>query len=144
VSVARLLERGMDARLRRRLIPGSTLLEDPRGRDPVVPADLHVRAPVADDGTATCEQCSQPFPLARLNVTARGYRCDACAVRNAVAAGPAQLDDNNLKVGRGRWWLMPLVIAAATPVVILYPAATIVAVLVVAAVLFRFVLRRGL
>ena len=36
----------MDAQLRRRLMPGSTFLEDPQGRDPVVPADLHVRAPV--------------------------------------------------------------------------------------------------
>jgi hypothetical protein len=134
----------MDDRLRRRLMPGSTLLEDPRGRAPVIPADIDVRTPVAEDGTATCEQCSERFPIARLNVTAHGYRCDACAARNIVGAAPAQLDDKNLKVGRGRWWLMPVVIAVATPIVILYPAATIVAVFVVAAVLFRFVLRRGL
>ena len=132
----------MDDRLRRRLMPGSTFLEDPRGRDPVVPADINVRAPVADDGTATCDQCSQPFPIARLNVTAHGYRCDGCVTRGIVDAGPARLDDKSLKVGRGRWWLMPLVIAAVTPIIILYPAATIVAVFVVAAVLFRLVLRR--
>src|SRR5215468_9218843 len=120
----------MNDRLRRRMMPGSVLLEDPRGRDPVVPADLHVRAPVGDDGTAACEQCAQRFPITQLNVTAHGYRCDVCAAQAVVDAGPKQLDDKNIKVGRGRWWIGPLIIAAASPIVILYPAAVLVLVLV--------------
>jgi len=130
--------------LRRRLLPGSALLDDPRGREPIVPRDLHVRAPVAVDGTAACDLCSQRFPIDQLNVNAHGYRCDACTARMVREAGPAELDDKNIKVGRGRWWVVPLIGAAATPLIIIYPAVTLVVVLVIAMVLLRLVMRRGL
>jgi hypothetical protein len=134
----------MDDDLRRRLIPGSSLLDEPRGREPVVPRDLHVRAPVGADGTAACDLCSERFAIDKLNVTAHGYRCDACIAKAIRDAGPAELDDKAIKVGRGRWWIWPLVIAAVSPLIIVFPAATFVIVFVVALVLLRLFLRRGL
>jgi hypothetical protein len=131
-------------RLRRALLPGSSLLEDHKGRAPVVPRDIGVRATQNADGTAPCDLCSAAYPIAELEVTAHGYRCAACVARLVREAGPAELDDKNLKVGRGRWWIMPLVIVAASPIIILYPAATIVLVLAVAAFMLRLVMRRGL
>jgi hypothetical protein len=54
------------------------------------------------------------------------------------------LDDKNLKVGRGRWWLMPLVIAVAGTITVLEPALVFVSVVLVAGVVLRLLVRRGL
>jgi hypothetical protein len=125
--------------LANRLLPGAPLLDDHRSWAPAVPHDLAKPPPIVSDGHAACESCAQSFPLAALNITAHGYRCEACA-----AAALARPLPENVKVGRGRWWLLPAIMAPGVVITILYPVAVFVLVLLVAAVAFRLFLRRGL
>lgn len=133
----------MNDRLRRRLMPGSVLLEDPKGWAPAVPADIAEPPPVSVDGSAACSTCNRHLPLDRLSITAHGYRCDACATREALGSEPA-VDVETVKIGRGRWWIMPIVVVIGSAITIAYPAAVFVAVGLVAATGFVLFLRRGL
>lgn len=99
--------------------------------------------PVASDGTAACELCSSCFPLAALTITAHGYACDPCSTRTALAVN-APVDVETVKVGRGRSWLMPLIIAVGAAITIVAPAAVFIGTWVVAAILLWLYLRRGL
>lgn len=127
-----------DLRLRNRLLPGVVLLDDKQTWDPVVSLDVNVPPPpVSAAGTAPCELCAAQLPRDKLEVTAHGYRCAACIQSALVQPLPA-----DLKVGRGRWWLMPIIFAVGGAFVILSPAIALVSTFVVAA-LFQFFVRRG-
>lgn len=129
-----------DHRLRNRLLPGVVLLDDQQTWAPVVPRDMNAPPPaVSAEGTAACEQCLSEFPLAQLEITAYGYRCAGCARSALVQPLPA-----NLKVGRGRWWIMPIVFAVGGAFVFIAPAVALIGTLVVAALTFQFFVRRGL
>lgn len=134
----------MTPRVRNRLLPGVTLLDEPAGWAPSVPADLDEAAPPVDAaGTAACEACGTRLPLASLDITTRGYRCAAC-VSNELRRAPAPAGDlEHVKIGRGRWWLMPLVIAVGAGVTLVEPGAVLVVVGLVALALLVWVLRRG-
>lgn len=126
-----------------RFVPGGSLLQDHNTFDPVVPADLARREEANGDGTANCESCRATFPLASLDITQYGYRCAPCQKSAAqMLVPPPDLD--NVKVGRGRWWIMPIVIAVGSALTILYPAAVLIAVFGVAMLAFRLMARRGL
>jgi hypothetical protein len=90
---------------------------------------------------AECTSCRGDFPLPSLAITAHGYRCDGCA-RQAVLDGGPKGDLDNVKVGRGRWWIMPIVIAAGAAFTIAFPQYVIFAILVVVAL--AAMLLRGL
>ena len=129
-----------DHRLRNRLLPGVVLLDDQQTWAPVVPRDINAPPPpVSAEGTAPCEQCQSTFPLAQLEITAYGYRCAGCAKAALIQPLPT-----NLEVGRGRWWIMPIVFAVGGAFVFIAPAVALVATLVVAALTFQFFVRRGL
>jgi hypothetical protein len=134
----------MDRKVRNRLVPGASLLDDHNTWAPEVPRDLLKRTPVADDGTAKCDLCSKSFPIAALDVTYRGYMCGACTVTAAQRDNPAPVNPDNVKVGRGRWWIMPIVIVVGGAITIVYPVAALVTVVVVAMLVFRLILRRGI
>lgn len=94
------------------------VLTDHKGWDPVVPDDLHLAKlpPVADDGTAECWQCRARLPFAQLDIAGQAYSCRPCALRTsqvAAAQQAASIDVDNVKVGRGRWWILPLCFAGA-------------------------------
>ena len=95
------------------------LLDEPksRGWDPVVPADLHANPlpPVAADGTAACWQCKAILPFAQLDIAGNAYSCRPCMLRTAqvnASMDASKIDVDNVKIGRGRWWLWPLMAAA--------------------------------
>lgn len=129
-------------RVVRRLVPGGALLDDRQSWAPKVPHDLNAPPPaIAADGTSACEVCAKKLPLAQLEITAYGYRCAACASVAVKLAAPADLD--NVKIGRGRWWLMPIVFAVGGAFMIIAPAISLVVTMIVAGVVFRFFVRRG-
>jgi hypothetical protein len=129
-----------DDRLRNRLLPGIVLLDDKQTWDPVIPLDLNAPPPVVSaEGTAACEQCRAQFPLGQLEITAHGYRCSGCATSALVAPLPA-----NLSVGRGRWWLLPIIFAVGGAFVLIAPAVALISTVVMAAVTFQLFIRRGL
>jgi hypothetical protein len=109
-----------------------------------VPADLAQREEANADGTAKCESCRATFPLASLDITQYGYRCAPCQKAAAQMLVPAPTDLDNVKVGRGRWWIMPIVIAVGSALTILYPAAVLIVVVGIAGLAFRVMMRRGL
>jgi hypothetical protein len=78
-----------------------------------------------------CERCREMFPPEALSITAYGYECAECARKAAIdSAGPVDLE--NVKVGRGRWWIMPVVVAAGGAFTFMFPEYVIVAIVVVA------------
>jgi hypothetical protein len=84
---------------------GVTLLQDPKGWDPVVPADLHSSRlpPVAEDGTAECIQCKTRHRYETLTIANEMYFCAGCHAMNTrwQAQQAAQgVDVDNVKVGR--------------------------------------------
>ena len=118
------------------------LLGDNRTWDPQIPRDLGAPPPpIAADGTAACSSCQQRRPLAQLEITAHGYQCAACAAHLPLAAGAAI--DPDQKIGRGRWWLLPLLIAVGAVLTILYPGAILIGSFVVAAIVLRVLMWRG-
>jgi hypothetical protein len=131
----------MDSNLRNRLLPGGALLGENNRWEPAIPRDMTAAPPPVVDGQAKCEQCTKAFPLTALEITQWGYSCGACAA--AQVAGPP-VDASNVKVGRGRWWIMPIVIAVGAAITIVAPGAVLVTALVVAAITLRLFLRRGL
>ncbi|HEY4182216.1 MAG TPA: hypothetical protein VGM90_35475 [Kofleriaceae bacterium] len=82
-------------------------------------------------GEARCQACRQIFPLDALSITAYGYDCEGCTRKAALDGGPKG-DLDNVKVGRGRWWIMPIVIAAGGAFTFMFPEYVIVAIAVVA------------
>jgi hypothetical protein len=91
------------------------LLSEPSssGRDVVVPHDLHLAKlpPLAEDGTAECWRCKQRLPFAQLDIAGQAYQCRPCMLRaNQVATGHVDVD---VKIGRGRWWLLPSIFVTA-------------------------------
>ena len=126
-----------------RFVPGGSLLQDHNTFEPVIPADLAKRESANDDGTANCEMCRAAFPLASLDITQYGYRCAPCQKQAAQALVPPP-DLDNVKVGRGRWWIMPIVIAVGSALTIMYPAAVLIVVVGVAGLAFRVMMRRGI
>lgn len=130
-------------RLRNRVLPGAALLDDHNTWAPVVPYDADSPPPPVEGGTSTCDACSRTLPLTALNITAHGYRCDACAAAAIQQQGPAVVDASNVKVGRGRWWLWPAIIAPSAAITILYPGAVFIVVAVAALLVFAIFMRRG-
>jgi hypothetical protein len=102
------------------------VFDEHKGRDVVIPPDLHLAKlpPVAADGTAECWMCKQRMPFAQLEIAGDAYACGPCMVRTAQArAAQDAVDVDNVKIGRGRWWLMPsiiLVVGALTAFLILH------------------------
>lgn len=127
-----------------RFLPGGSLLQDHDTFDPVVPHDVAKREAANADGTAKCEMCRETLPLANLDITAYGYRCAPCQKKDAELQNPAPANLDNVKVGRGRWWIMPIVIVVGGVITILEPVAVFVVVGVVALLAFRLVMRRGI
>ena len=101
------------------------VFDEHKGRDVVVPPDLHLAKlpPVAADGTAECWMCKQRMQFAQLDIAGDAYACRPCLMRQAqMAAAEQAVDVDNVKIGRGRWWLMPsivLVVGAIAAIVIL-------------------------
>ncbi len=130
-----------DHRLRNRLLVG--LLSGrggPKTWAPVVPRDMTARPPeVSAEGMAACEQCLSRFPLVQLEITAHGYRCAGCATSALVQPLPT-----SLKVGRGRWWIMPIVFAIVGAFVFIAPAVALVVTVVGALIAVRLLMRRGI
>lgn len=92
------------------------VFDEHKGRDVVVPADLHLAKlpPVAADGTAECWMCKQRLLFQQLDITGDSYACRPCLMRQAQSAASQQsVDVDNVKIGRGRWWLMPAIVLAA-------------------------------
>jgi hypothetical protein len=131
-------------RMVNRLVPGGSLLQDHNTFDPVVPHDIAKREAANADGTAKCEMCRETLPLANLDITAYGYRCAPCQKKDAELKNPAPANLDNVKVGRGRWWIMPIVIAVGSVITILEPAFVIILVGLVALFGVRLFVRRGL
>ena len=127
-----------------RFVPGGSLLQDHNTFDPVVPHDVAKREAANADGTANCEMCRETLPLANLDITAYGYRCAPCQKKDAELQNPMPANLDNVKVGRGRWWIMPIVIVVGGVITILEPVAVFVVVGVVALLAFRLVMRRGI
>ena len=127
-----------------RFVPGGSLLQDHNTFDPVVPHDIAKREAANADGTAKCEMCRETLPLANLDITAYGYRCAPCQKKDAELQNPMPANLDNVKVGRGRWWIMPIVIVVGGVITILEPVAVFVVVGVVALLAFRLVMRRGI
>jgi hypothetical protein len=88
---------------------------------PVVPADLHMTAPPepAADGTIACGLCGTRVPLARTEVVNNAYACAGCcaAVHRAAAQSEHGALHVDTKLGRGRWWLTPLLLCGAVAIV---------------------------
>jgi hypothetical protein len=125
-----------------RFVP--SLLQDHNTFDPVVPHDVAKRETANADGTAKCEMCRATLPLANLDITAYGYRCAPCQKKDAELQNPAPANLDNVKVGRGRWWIMPIVIVVGSVITILEPVAVFVVVGMVAVLAFRLFVRRGI
>jgi hypothetical protein len=102
------------------------VFDEHKGRDVVIPPDLHLAKlpPVAADGTAECWMCKQRMPFGQLEIAGDVYACGPCMLRQAQALAQQQaVDVDNVKIGRGRWWLMPsiiLVVGALTAFLILH------------------------
>jgi hypothetical protein len=96
-------------------------LPESEGRDVVVPPDLHLAKlpPVAADGTAECSRCKQQFPFARLHIAGDAYACGGCLLRQAQVAAAQQGDLANIKLARGRWWLVPALVLGVIAIVAL-------------------------
>lgn len=97
---------------------GPAILKDHKGWDPVVPHDLHLSKlpPVADDGTAECWRCKSRVAFQQLDIVDEAYVCRPCSARAthaAAAASAAQVDVDTVKIGRGKWWVVPLAFAGA-------------------------------
>jgi hypothetical protein len=125
-----------------RFVP--SLLQDHNTFDPVVPRDVAKREAANADGSAKCEMCRTTLPLANLDIPAYGYRCAPCQKKDAELQNPAPANLDNVKVGRGRWWIMPIVIVVGSVITILEPVAVFVVVGVVAVLAFRLFIRRGI
>lgn len=84
---------------------GVTLLQDPKGWDPVVPADMHTSKlpPVAEDGTAECIQCKARHPFSTLTIANEMYFCAGCQAintRRQALDAASRVDVDNVKIGR--------------------------------------------
>jgi hypothetical protein len=84
---------------------GINLLQDPKGWDPVVPADLHSSKlpPVAEDGTAECIQCKTRHPFSTLTIANEMYFCAGCTAintRRQAQEAASGVDVDNVKIGR--------------------------------------------
>jgi hypothetical protein len=94
----------------------TSVFDDHKGRDVIVPYDLHLAKlpPVAADGTAECWRCHQRLPFAQLDIAGEAYVCRGCALKAAQQAAQLEpIDVDHVKIGRGRWWILPLCIAGA-------------------------------
>ena len=129
-----------DDRLRRRLLPGSILLEDDTGWSPIVPDNIAPPPEVNADGSSTCERCTKRLPLSALDITPNGYRCAECASVDQQLSSPMP---TSLKVGRGRWWPLPVAAAVVGTITILAPALVFVTTGLVALLLFVWFMRYG-
>lgn len=94
---------------------GVNILRDPKGWDPVVPADLHSSRlpPVAEDGTCECIQCKARHPFTAMTIVHEMYFCPACEGLNArrqAEAAAIGVDVDNVKIGRN--WTGTIVGAA--------------------------------
>ncbi|MEO8549953.1 MAG: hypothetical protein ABI678_08260 [Kofleriaceae bacterium] len=99
----------------------TSVFDEHKGRDVIVPDDLHLAKlpPVAADGTAECWMCRERLPFAQLDITGDTYSCRPCVMRAAqVAASQTPIDVDNVKIGHGRWWLIPLVVVAILAVAV--------------------------
>lgn len=99
------------------------MLTDQKGWDPVVPEDLHANPlpPVAADGTAECWQCKARLPFSQLDIAGNAYACRPCMLRTAQAnasVDAASVDVDNVKIGRGRWWISVLIAAAVIGLIV--------------------------
>lgn len=92
----------------------TSVFDEHKGRDVVVPPDLHLAKlpPVAADGTAECWRCRQRLPFAKLEITGDTYACGPCVLRAAQVAAAHAPVDTDVVIGRGRWWLVPSIIVA--------------------------------
>jgi hypothetical protein len=62
--------------------------------------------------------CKQRMLFQQLEIAGEAYACRPCLVRQAqVAAQQQAVDVDNVKIGRGRWWLMPSIVLAVGAVV---------------------------
>ncbi len=72
--------------------------------------------PVGADGKAECWRCMSRFPFEQLDIANEAYVCRPCAMRAAqtlAAADAARVDVDTVKIGRGKWWVVPLAFAGA-------------------------------
>jgi len=84
---------------------GVNLLQDPKGWDPVIPADMHTSKlpPVAADGTAECIQCHTRHAFTTLTIANEMYFCAGCNAINSrqqALEAAAGVDVDNVKIGR--------------------------------------------
>jgi hypothetical protein len=104
-------------------------LADDEKWSPVVPADLHrTHAPdVAADGTIECGFCKARVALAKTEVIMNAYACASCLAqvqRSALQQQYVDVDSENAKLGRGRWWVTPAFILGAIALVAAFMLAT--------------------
>ena len=97
------------------------ILEDHKGWDPVVPHDLHTSKlpPVGEDGNVECWRCTSRLPFNDVDIVNEAYVCRPCGARAtqlAAETAAAQVDVDTVKIGRGRWWILPLAFAGALAV----------------------------
>jgi hypothetical protein len=106
---------------------GESILTDPKGWDPVIPADMYTSKlpPVAADGTAECWRCKTRMPFAELDIANEAYCCKPCGFKaaqmNALMTTPADLE--NHKIGRswtGTLIVLGVVVMAIGLCVVLY------------------------
>jgi hypothetical protein len=106
---------------------GVAVLTDPKGWDPVVPADMHTSKlpPVAEDGTAECTRCRTRMPFAQLDIANESYCCKPCgfkvAQQSALLNTPKDLENHKI----GRSWTgtligLGVVTMAVVLVIVLY------------------------
>ena len=98
------------------------VFDEHKGRDVIVPSDLHLAKlpPVAADGTAECWMCQQRFLFQDLDLANGAYVCRTCNCRAQVFNAPqlANLNVDEVKIGRGRWWLLPSIVAVVGAVAV--------------------------
>ncbi len=99
---------------------GVAVLTDPKGWDPVVPADMLTSKlpPVAEDGTAECTRCMTRMPFAQLDIANEAYCCKPCGFKaaqvHAMMTAPSDLENHKI----GRSWTGTLVALAVVAVAI--------------------------
>jgi len=91
------------------------------------PADFRSRKrPALADGMVECDSCDRPFPAAALTITEYGHRCETCSAAAALVDVPRDVDPATVKIGRGRWWVFPIIVAAGGAFMLVAPTAALI------------------